>query len=264
MSRKSLKTAAELEIIREASAISVEILSQIRAAVRVGVAVTDLDKLAGELCEKHGVKPAFNGVPGKVPFPGNMCVCINDVVLHAVPKPGVTIAEGDLVKLDFGIIHKGFYTDHCVTVGVGKVNPEDEKLLKVGKFAVESGLQQALAGNYTGDIGNTIETIAQLSGFDVLKEYVGHAIGKNLHEWPQIPAYGDPHSGDRLEPGMVLCIEAQLVAGDDSVVIEDDSWTIRTRDGKNAVMFEYMIEVQEDGCRVLTDTREWPLIIDTN
>ncbi len=259
-SRQPVKTAADLTIIKQAAQISQAILHQLVDYTKPGITPLDIDRLAGELCAKKGVKPAFFGVQGPTNFPGNMCVCVNEEILHAIPRDTRKIQEGDLVKLDFGIIYKEFYTDHCVTLGIGKLSSEDERLLKVGKLAVESSISQAIAGNHTGDLGYVMQSVAELAGFNVLSGFVGHGIGRSLHEFPQVPAYGEPHTGAKLEPGMVICVEAQVVAGKDETYIADDGWTVIIKDGSRGVMFEYMVLITEDKPEVLTDTRSWKIM----
>jgi methionyl aminopeptidase len=264
MSRhSSVKTAAEIEIVREAAEISMRILKQLVDATKIGVTPLEINDLAGKLCEQNGVKPSFLGVDnGETKFPGNMCVCVNSEILHAIPRDTRKFQEGDLIKLDFGIVHKGFNTDHCVTVGLGNLSEADVSLLKIGKIAVESAIPQAKPGNTTGDLGYVMQSIAELSGYNVLSGFVGHGIGRSLHEYPQVPAYGEPHTGSKLEAGMVICMEAQVVAGRDETRTAEDGWTVITRDGANGVMFEYMVLITEDEPEILTDTREWPILKD--
>lgn len=260
MNRSNIKTAAELDMMREAAGVSTQILDELRKHTHIGVKPTEINDLAGELCAKHSVVPAFKDVkkPGSV-FGGNLCLSVNDAVLHGRPFSEEPFNSGDLVKLDFGIIHKGYYTDQCVTVGLGEVSEEDTRLVNIGKFAVQSALKQAVTGNATGDIGNVIQTIAESAGFNVLKEYVGHSIGRSLWEDPQVPPYGKKGAGDELKSGMVLCIEAQIVAGSDETYVDDDKWTIYTEDGKKGVMFEYMVVVGDSNPELLTKNLDWPV-----
>jgi len=245
----------------EACQISVEILKQVFDAIQIGVSPIDLDRLAGELCQKKEVKPAFFDVPGRKGIFGyNACIQINDVAVHGVPDANYHIQDGDLVTVDFGIIHKGYYTDHCITVGVGNVSVANKKLLQVGKESVLSAVKQATSGNYTGDIGFTLENEARKHNFDTLKEYIGHGIGTGLHDEPEVPAFGERGTGDKLRKGEVICIESQVVAGEPNVKTDKDGWTTRTRDGENAVMFEYMVMVDNKTPLIMTPTQNWPLI----
>jgi methionyl aminopeptidase len=245
----------------EACKISVEILKEVYEAIEIGISPIDLDKLAGKLCEEKGVKPSFFDVPGRKGIYGyNSCIQINDVAVHGIPDANYNIKDGDLVTVDFGIIYKGYYTDHCVSVGVGNVSEENIKLLRVGKESVLSAIKQATSGNYTGDIGYTLENEAQKHNYDTLKEYIGHGIGESLHDDPEVPAYGNKGDGNLLKKGQVICIESQVVAGEPKVKTDTDGWTTRTRDGKNAVMFEYMVMVDNAKPLNMTPTQDWPLV----
>lgn len=226
-----------------------------------GVYPVQIDQKAFELCKKHQVQPAFYGVPGhRSKFEHASCISVNDEAVHGIPSSTRMIQPGDLVKLDFGIIADSFVTDHCVTVGIQKVRNKDLKLLEVGKQAVLEGVAQAKTNHTTGDIGHAIETTARQSKFDTIKYYIGHGIGHTLHEDPEVPATGHPKTGATLKEGQVICVEAQVVAGKTAITLDADGWTVRTKDGKNAVMFEYMTIVRKDTPEILTDTRDWPLI----
>lgn len=242
-----------------ATQVSMEILKIAVDEVKIGTTGVEIDNLVGEECEKRGVIPAFLGVGSRRnPFPANLCISVNDTVLHAIPNEEPFL-DGDLVKIDFGIIYKGFYTDHCVTVGLGDVSQSDKKLMNVSKLAVEAAVSKSIPGNRTGDLGFAMQSTAELAGFNVLKNYVGHGIGDSLHLRPEIPAYGRKGDGDLLKPGMVLCVEAQVVAGSDDTYVASDGWSVVTKDGSKGVMFEYMVEILDSGNRILTDTRNWPI-----
>lgn len=245
----------------EACKISVTILKAVYDAIKIGISPIELDQLAGKLCEEKGVKPSFFDVPGKKGIYGyNSCIQVNDVAVHGIPDAKYTIQDGDLVTVDFGIIYKGYYTDHCVSVGIGDVSEENRKLLQVGRESVLKATKQALTGNYTGDIGYTLEHQAQKHNYNTLKEYIGHGIGNSLHDEPEIPAFGNKGEGDKLNKGEVICIESQVVAGEPRVKTDADGWTTRTRDGKNAVMFEYMVMVDNTKPLIMTPTQDWPLV----
>lgn len=247
--------------MRTAAQVSTNILQQLVAKVAVGVKPIEISQLADELCEQQGVVAAFRGVSGhKNKFSAAMCISVNDGILHGLPNDE-PIVEGDLVKLDFGIIKEGYYTDQCVTVGVGEVSAADQALLKIGSLAVQTAAKQAVAGKRTGDLGYTMQTIAETAGYNVLTDYVGHGIGQSLWEFPQIPAYGIPGTGDLLTEGMVICIEAQVVAGNNDVYIDNDGWTVRTQDGSRGVMFEYMVLVGKGKSEILTNTMDWPILV---
>lgn len=255
-----ITTKADLQTYREAARISTKILDQVRAAVKPGVYPIELDQLAGELCQHYQVKPAFKGVQYlNLRYKHNSCISVNDEILHGIPSDKRALKPGDLIKLDFGIVYKGFFTDQCVTVGINPVSNQDKELLKVGKKAVLSAVELAVAGNTAGDLGYTMHRVARKSGFDVLKQYIGHGIGHSLHENPELPAHGRRMSGETLREGMVMCVEAQVVAGSDEVFIDDNNWTVKTVDGKKGVMFEYMVVVGKEKPETLTHTVDWPI-----
>ncbi|MCA9379188.1 type I methionyl aminopeptidase [Candidatus Dojkabacteria bacterium] len=251
----------QISKVRAAAAVSTEILQQLVAAVEIGTTPRVIAKLADKLCQQQGVIPAFRGVAGaRSKFSAPMCISVNDAVLHGLPTDEA-IQDGDLVKLDFGIIKDGYYTDHCVTVGVGNVSAADLSLLKIGRLAVMTAASAAVSGKHTGDLGHTMQTIAETAGYQVLTDYVGHGIGRSLWQAPQIPAYGVPGSGELLEPGMVICVEAQVVAGSNEVFVDNDGWTVRTADGSRGVMFEYMVLVGSGKPEILTKTMDLPLVV---
>lgn len=241
-------------LIREASRISVEILKQLGDMVKVGITPLEIDQYAGELCMEYKVHPSFKRVEG---YSYNSCISVNDVAVHGVPN-NIPLKKGDLVSIDFGIVYKGTYTDHCWTWSVGNANKKDMKLLLAGRRAVENALPKAVVGNRTGDLGFEMEREAERNGFNTLSIFVGHGIGKGLHEAPDIPAFGDKGKGELLEDGMVICIECQVVDDVDDVRIDKkDEWSARTVNGGNAVMFEYMVIVRKDTPTILTDTLKW-------
>ncbi len=246
---------------REVAKLSTEILWQLHQKVAVGVTPLEIDRLADELCAQHGVTPNFKGVGSQDnPYQHATCISVNDAVVHGIPTDQ-PLMEGDLVKVDFGMNYQGLNTDHCFTVGVGEVTAEDRKLLTVGRQAVLKAAQSAIAGKTAGDLGHLMESIADQHGYTVAKEYVGHGIGKTLHERPQLPAWGKPGTGEKLMEGMVICIEAQLIDGDNELYTAEDGWTVKTVDGSKAVMFEFMVLVGKDKATFLTPTMDWPLVV---
>ncbi len=256
-----IQNESQLKLYKHATQISMEILRAMYDMTGAGVYPIEIDEKAKLLCKKYNVISSFLGVPGsKGRYEYYSCIALNDVAVHGIPSSTQAIQPGDLVKLDFGIIADSYVTDHCVTVGIESVRNKDRKLLEVGKQAVLDGVAQAKTGQTTGDIGFAIEHTARQSKFDTIKYYIGHGIGHTLHENPEVPATGRPRTGTKLEEGQVLCIEAQVVAGKPAIKIESDGWTVKTQDGKNAVMFEYMTVVRDQEPEILTDTRDWPLI----
>jgi len=248
-----INKAKDEKILREAATISVSILKQIGESIREGVTPLELDIKAGVLCKKYHVKPAFKRVKG---YDFNTCISVNDVAVHGVPKD-ILLKKGDLISIDFGIIYKGLYTDHCWTWSLGKPSKENSKLIEAGRQAVENCIPLAISGNHTGDLGNEMERVAKESGFNILKMFIGHGIGKTLHDSPDIPAYGKKGSGDLLVDGMVICIECQVVNDTGEIVIDRDGWSAKSKHGGNSVMFEYMVIVGKDKPVVLTNTLDW-------
>ncbi len=255
------KGKPDYNLVKDAASISMEIMRKLYDSVEVGVAHSEIDNLAFDLCDKYQVRPAFYNVQvGNNKYPSALCISVNDAVLHGLPAKGAKFSPGDVVKLDFGVVYRGHFTDFCVTFGLNPVAETDVALIKVAKLAVLSAAKKAQAGVFTGDLGNTMETIAETAGYSVLTGYVGHGIGTSLWEQPQIPAYGNSGEGDALVSGAVICVEAQVVAGSPNVYIDKDRWTVRTQDGSNGAMFEYMLIVNDGQPEILTDTSEWPVV----
>lgn len=246
---------------REAGKIATDILYQVMQKVEPGVFTIELEEHAQKLCKKHNVEPSFAPVSNEFgPYDHAMCISVNEAVLHGLPNHEIPIKEGDLVKLDFGIIYQDLCTDQCVTVGVKKLSKKNKKLIEIGKEAVLTAVRIATTGNRTGDLGYMMHSTSKKNGYDVLKQYIGHGIGHSLHENPAIPAYGRPNTGSLLKKDMVICVEAQVLSGSDQTYVTDDSWTIKMKDGKNTAMFEYMVRVDDLEPEILTPTTNWPLI----
>jgi len=243
------------KIFREACEISVSILKKLGNEIREGITPLEIDQKAAYLCRVYNVEPAFKRVDG---YNFNTCISVNEVAVHGLPK-NIPLKKGDLVSIDFGIVHKGMYTDHCWTWSIGRPNKKNLKLLSAGREAVESALRFSIVDNHTGDIGHEIEKVAKKNGFNVLKIFVGHGIGKTLHDLPDVPAFGKKGKGTLLVDGMVLCIECQVVDDNGEVRIDEDGWSAKTKNGGNAVMFEYMVIVRKDTPEILTDTLDWKI-----
>ncbi len=250
--------AKEEEILKEAAEISVGILRHLGEKLREGVTGLEIDMQAGYLCKKYGVKSAFKRVEG---YNFNTCISVNDVAVHGVPKD-IPFKKGDLVSIDFGIYYKDIYTDHCWTWSIGEPTKENQKLLNAGRVAVENAVSKAVVRNRTGDLGYEMEKEAKKNGYNTLRMFVGHGIGKTLHDDPEVPAFGKKGTGELLEDGMVLCVECQVVDDVNGVSIDDeDGWSARTLYGGNSVMFEYMVIVREDKPVILTNTLGWGVIV---
>ena len=252
-----LKNAKQERKYREAADISMEILKALGESIKPNVTTLEIDELAGQLCRGYKVKPSFRGVGG---YKYNACISVNDVAVHGVPND-TPLKNGDLVSIDFGVVYKGLCTDHCWTWSVGKPSKKDLKLMTVAKEAVESAANLAVAGTYTGDLGHQMELIAKKNGYKTVKIFVGHGIGKSLHEFPEIPAFGEPGTGDLLVDGMVVCVECQVVDDTGEVYIDaKDGWSAHTENGGSSAMYEFMMIVRHGEPVFLTDTRNWPII----
>ncbi len=244
-----LKTAEEIETIGRASRVVAETLQILKEAVRPGVTTDELDRLAEESIRARGGVPAFKGYRS---YPKTLCVSVNEQVVHGIPSKRV-LKEGDIVGLDLGAIVDGFYGDSAMTVPVGAVKPGVATLLRVTEEALFAGIQQAVIGNRLSDISHAVQQHAEAAGFSVVREFVGHGIGRQLHEEPQVPNYGRPGQGPRLQVGMVLAIEPMINMGRHEVKILDDQWTAVTQDGSLSAHFEHTIAIQPSGPpRILT------------
>ncbi len=249
-----LKSPAEIAKMRRASAVVAEILLALEEAVKPGMTTQDLDRLAEESLRKAGATPAFKGYRG---YPAVLCASINDEVVHGIPSAKRVLKEGDIVGLDFGAIVEGFYGDAAITVGVGRVSPEAERLMRVTRESLERGIEQARPGNRIVDISGAVQEHAEKHGYSVVREFVGHGIGTTLHEEPQVPNFRPEGPEERtwrfrLREGLVLAIEPMVNAGRPEVRILDDKWTAVTKDGSLSAHFEHTVAVTAEGPVVLT------------
>lgn len=243
-----LKSSAELELMHEANAIVLRTLQVVAEAAKPGVSTARLDALAEEYIRTHGAVPAFKGYRG---FPATLCTSVNEVIVHGIPSPRQRLAEGDVLSVDCGAIWKGYYGDAAVTVPVGVIAKEARVLLEVTRECLARAVALARPGRRLSDIGEAIQTHAERHGFAVVREFVGHGIGRALHEDPQVYNFGPAGRGPELRPGLVLAIEPMINQGAPGVVIDDDGWTARTEDGKLSAHFEYSVAVTPDGPWVL-------------
>jgi methionyl aminopeptidase len=248
-----LKSREDIEHMRAANTIVAEILAEVRSQVRPGVSTAELDALAEELTRKKGARPAFKGytVAGRV-FPASICISINDEVVHGVPSHKRTLQTGDIVGLDFGVCHKGYFGDSAMTVAVGKVSAEAERLMEATRGALAAGIEAARPGAHVGDISGAIQDAAEQAGYTLVREFVGHGIGRSLHEDPQVPNYRTGARGVRLQEGLVLAIEPMVNAGGPEVYLKDDGWTAVTRDGRLSAHFEHSVAITADGPYILS------------
>lgn len=246
------KSPAEIEKMRRAGRIVAGTIRAVLRAVAPGRTTKDLDRVAEAYIREQGATPSFLGY-GNPPFPASICTSLNDEIVHGIPSPKRVLREGDLLSLDFGAIWEGYHADAAVTVFVGDPpSDEAEKLVRVTREALEAGIAQIRPGGRLSDISHAIEQTALGAGFQVVREYVGHGIGRRLHEDPQIPNYGPPGRGPELRPGLVIAVEPMVNAGGWETVLRADRWTVATADGSLSAHFEHTIAVTEDGHEVLT------------
>jgi len=243
-----LKLPEEIERARASNRIVAEVLSRLREKVKPGVKTKDLDKFAEEIAEKRGARPAFKGYHG---YPHSLCVSINEVVVHGMPSERV-LEEGDIVGLDFGVFYQGFFGDATVTLPVGKVTAKALRLMQVTEQSLYAGIAQAREGNRLGDISAAVQSVVEEAGYSVVRDFVGHGIGKDLHEEPQIPNFGQKGRGIELKKGMILAIEPMVNEGKYKVQVLPDGWTVVTKDGSLSAHFEHSIAVTEHGPDILS------------
>jgi len=247
--RPILKNKWEIEILRKANTIVMEILLNFKEKVKPGISTFEFEELALELCEKKKVKPAFKGYRG---YPYAVCVSVNEVIVHGMPKKERILKEGDIVSFDFGAIYEGYVGDAALTVGVGEISEKAKELLKVTEEALYKGIEKAHFGNRIGDISHAIQKHVENYGFNVIREFVGHGVGRQLHEPPEVPNFGKPGKGPKIEIGMVLAIEPMVSAGSHEVEILEDGWTAVTKDRSLAAHFEHSVAITPKGPEILS------------
>jgi methionyl aminopeptidase len=250
----TIKTSAELEVMRRASQIVAEVLDELVAEVRPGISTDELDRIAESMTLKKGARPAFKGYkPGAVVYPKSLCVAINEEIVHGIPS-GRRLKSGDIVGLDYGVVYQGFFGDAARTVPVGEVPETTMRLLRVTREALYAGIAQAKVGNRISDISRAVQEVAETAGYSVVTEFAGHGIGRRLHEDPQVPNYfrrGMPNP--RLQEGMALAIEPMVNEGTPDLEILSDGWTAVTADGKLSAHFEHSIAITSNGPVILSE-----------
>lgn len=248
-----LKSPDEIERMRRSSGIVAEILAEVASRVRPGVTTGELDALAEELTRKKGAKPAFKGyVVGGRTFPASICISVNDEVVHGIPSRDRVLRDGDLVGLDFGVCCDGYFGDAARTVSVGRTSPEAKRLMDVTAASLAAGIDAIRPGAHIADISGAIQDVAEGAGFSLVREFVGHGIGRSLHEDPQVPNYRTGTRGVKLSEGLVLAIEPMVNAGGPEVYVKDDGWTAATRDGRLSAHFEHSVAVMANGPYILS------------
>jgi len=243
-----IKTSAEIQMMRQSGKLLARIMKEVARLIKPEITTQYLNKVAEDLIFKYGAKPNFKGYRG---FPASLCVCLNEEAVHCLPSKR-KLKEGDIVSLDGGLVLNGFHSDMAVTIPVGRVSFNAQRLIRTTKDALNEGIKKAREGNTFGDIGNSIQRYVEGRGFNVVRELCGHGIGKKLHEDPEIPNYGKKGQGDKIKQGMVFCLEPIVSAGDWRLKTAKDGYGYQTKDGSLSAHFEHMIAVTKDGCEVLT------------
>ncbi|NUP57364.1 MAG: type I methionyl aminopeptidase [Gemmatimonadaceae bacterium] len=245
-----LKSAREIELMAEGGRILAAAVQRVREAVRPGVSTLELDAVAEEFIRSHpGATPAFKGLYG---FTGSICASINQEIVHGIPSKKRVLEQGDIISIDVGVAYRGYFTDSATTVPVGAVDPETARLLEVTERSLAAGIAAAVPGNHLGDIGAAVQQVVEGAGFSVVRDLVGHGIGVEFHEEPQVPNYGKPKRGLKLVPGLTIAIESMVNVGGPMTRTLPDKWTIVTVDGSRSAHFEHTVAITENGNRVLT------------
>jgi methionyl aminopeptidase len=243
------KTKEEIEIIRESAQILGRAHGEVAKMIKLGVKTIELDRRAEEFIRDNGGIPSFKGYNNT--FPGSLCISVNEQVVHGFPS-NYELKDGDIISVDCGVFYKGFHSDSAYTYAVGIVSEEVKNLLKVTKASLYKGLEQAISGNRIGDISHAIQSFVEENNFSIIRELVGHGLGKSLHESPEVPNFGRRGQGPKLKEGMVIAIEPMVNLGKKNVVQEPDGWTIRTSDRKPSAHFEHTIAINDGACDILT------------
>jgi len=245
-----LKSARELDLMAQGGRILAATVETLRAAVRPGISTGELDRIAEDFIRGHeGAVPAFKGLYG---FPGSICASVNSEIVHGIPSPKRVLKEGDIISIDVGVGYRGYFTDSATTVPVGEITADARELLDVTQRALEAGIGAAVLGNHIGDIGVAVQTVVERAGFSVVRDLVGHGIGVEFHEEPQVPNYGKPKRREKLVPGLTIAIEPMVNLGGPATKTLGDRWTIVTLDGSLSAHFEHTVAIAEGGPLVLT------------
>ena len=248
----TIKSAHELEIMRKAGQINAEALAAARDAAHPGASTADLNAAAEEILKKYDVYSPFLNYPGPYPYPASTTISINEELVHGIPSPRRKLVEGDIVSIDCGTVYEGFVADSAITVGIGKLSPQIEKLLEVTERAVYVGAAKMVAGNRVGDVSAAIQAYVEGEGFQVTREYTGHGVGRQMHEGPQVPNYGVAGRGLLLRNGMTIALEPMVLITSPATRVLADQWTVVSRNGLPTAHFEHTVAVTENGPRLLT------------
>jgi len=242
------KTEEEIELIRKSADILGRAHAEVAKKIKPGVTTSELDRVAFEFITQNGAKPSFKGYKG---YPSSLCISVNEVVVHGLPGDYI-LKEGDVISIDCGVYLNGFHSDSAYTYPVGVISEEKKKLLEITKASLFQGIAQAMSGNRVGDIGSAVQNFVEKEGYSVVRELVGHGIGKNLHEEPEVPNYGKKGTGVRLQENMVLAIEPMVNSGKKNIFQEKDGWTIRTVDRMPSAHFEHTVVIRKGKAEILT------------
>lgn len=246
--RIELKSAREIDLLRQAGKVAAEILMGLKRQVAAGMTTLDINALAERMMRERGVTPAFLNYRG---YPAVICTSVNEEVVHAIPGPR-KLREGDILSLDIGVFLDGYCGDTATTFGIGQVSPESERLMQAGRASLEASIQAAAAGNRLGDVSSAMQSAVENAGYHVVREYGGHGIGRAMHEEPHVPCFGSPGTGIRLVEGMALALEVMANAGTSEIRHKSDKWTVVTADGSLSVHYEKMVAITAQGTVVLT------------
>jgi len=245
----SIKTEKEIKVMRESGKILAEIMAELEKKVEPGITTKYLDEVAEDLILKYGAKPSFKNYEG---FPATICSCINEEIVHCIPCDR-KLKQGDIFSIDMGVLYKGYHSDMAVTIPVGKISPEAQRLIRITKKALKRGLRKVRPGNTFGDIGNTIQRYVEDQEYGIVRDLCGHGIGKELHEEPQVQNYGKRRTGPNLAEGMTFCIEPMVTVGDWHLKKAKDGYGYQTKDNTLCAHFEHTLAVTKTGCEVLTN-----------
>jgi len=244
-----LKSAEEIEKMRKSGQIAAQLSRKLTEKVKPGVTTKELDRVASTLIKVHKARPAFLGFRG---FPASICTSVNDQIVHGIPG-SYRLREGDIISLDFGVVHQGYYSDMAITLPVGSISEDAQRLIEVTRSALVSGISQMVPGNRLYDISSAIQECAESNGFSVVRDLVGHGIGQKMHEEPQIPNFGKKSTGPYLKAGMVFALEPMVNMGKYEIRTLDDHWTVVTADGSLSCHFEHTVAITDNGPEILTE-----------
>lgn len=250
-----VKSESEIALLRESCLLVSKTLAEVGKHIKVGISTLELDSIAEAFIRSHGGVPAFKHYkpsPEMSPYPATLCVSVNEVVVHGIPTQNTILKEGDIVSVDCGVVLNGFVGDSAYTFGVGEIGSKKRKLLEVTKVSLYKGIQQAVEGNFIGDISYAVQSYVESYGFSVVREMVGHGVGRDLHEPPEVPNYGRKKTGPQLQSGWVIAIEPMINIGRKSIKVAEDDWTIYTSDRQPSAHFEHTVVIRKGQAEVLT------------